>query len=675
MAVTDRRIPGVYVTIEDVSYVAPPTQIGRTVFCVGVCPQGPHNRVFQVTSQQEFQKYFGDPDFYRTSKSHYIMDKAMQYTGRGLYIRVVPEDATQACALIKKNSGDLSVEISGNFTWSDSEIVIAATDVSSDLVVGDWIFNNDEDISEIHKAKQIIDLVVNTDGTTEITLDSAYNGLTGSSTGAFKFAPFNVVQDSGFDAQIPIPDEPAGVDSDVVYGIYAIGAGKYYNDYKIRGYRNVELEKMFTDEDGEPKFKYMFMDLGVYKVLDDGHEQLVEGPWTVSLVNKTPQGVKIRDLSSGQPLFIQNVINRRSDLIRLCAGTAVTDLKDNTDVAETLRKNLMVILSSGDMVGTNLISAGEEGVLLGSGDDGTVDGVIPLYDPNTDYLYIEENMYGLITQAYNGSLTSIDGSIEKIREVTYPVYEPDYILAGNWPPFVQNAARQLSNIREDCITLGDTGCNYSVSDCLDARQTLVPWNNWTSALYGQYRKRFDEYTGEWITISPVYHAIENHLNIDSRVFLGEPVAGIEKGAIAEPIELMFQGNHTELGDMWDNEINSTIVEPDGVYFLTQFTTWKRLSILKRLHAAKFVAYIRKMVPPLLKDLLQRKGTKFWQNQAQFRVDHFLKRYMETDIEAYKMLDSYSVNVEFDDVSSELNVYIHIKPIRVIERINVYIIVE
>jgi len=49
--------------------------------------------------------------------------------------------------------------------------------------------------------------------------------------------------------------------------------------------------------------------------------------------------------------------------------------------------------------------------------------------------------------------------------------------------------------------------------------------------------------------------------------------------------------------------------------------------------------------------------------------------METDLEAYKMLDSYSVNVEFDDISSELNVYIHMKPIRVIERINVYIIVE
>lgn len=194
-------------------------------------------------------------------------------------------------------------------------------------------------------------------------------------------------------------------------------------------------------------------------------------------------------------------------------------------------------------------------------------------------------------------------------------------------------------------------------------------------MYSQFRKRFDEYTAEWMTISPVYHAIENHLNIDNRVFLGEPVAGIEKGAIAEPIELVYQGNHTELGDMWDKELNSTINEPDGVYFLTQFTTWKRLSILKRLHAAKFVAFVRKMVPPLLKDILQRKGTQFWRDQAGARVTHFLNKYMSSDVEALNVLDDFSVNVEFDDVASELNVYINMRPVRVIERINVYIIVE
>jgi len=178
-----------------------------------------------------------------------------------------------------------------------------------------------------------------------------------------------------------------------------------------------------------------------------------------------------------------------------------------------------------------------------------------------------------------------------------------------------------------------------------------------------------------ITVSPCYHAIENHLVVDGNYFLGEPVAGIEKGAIAEPIELVYTANHTERGDLGDAELNLTIVEPDGKYFLTQFTTWKRLSILKRLHAAKFVAFVRKSIPPLLKDLLQRKGTDFWVNQGQSRVDYFLSKYLNTDVEALKMLTNYSVRVEFDEVASELNVYIGLTPIRVIERINVYIAVS
>jgi len=48
--------------------------------------------------------------------------------------------------------------------------------------------------------------------------------------------------------------------------------------------------------------------------------------------------------------------------------------------------------------------------------------------------------------------------------------------------------------------------------------------------------------------------------------------------------------------------------------------------------------------------------------------------MGGDIEALNVLSNFTVNVKFDEVGSELNVYIMLKPIRVIERINVYITV-
>lgn len=118
-----------------------------------------------------------------------------------------------------------------------------------------------------------------------------------------------------------------------------------------------------------------------------------------------------------------------------------------------------------------------------------------------------------------------------------------------------------------------------------------------------------------------------------------------------------------------------IVEPQGKYILTQFTTWKRLSMLKRGHVAKFVAYCKKNIPKLLKDILQRKATAFWINQANLRVNTFLTKFLEGPSERYSILKSFDVKVSFDDVASELNVYVNIYPIRAIERINVLIAVS
>ena len=106
----------------------------------------------------------------------------------------------------------------------------------------------------------------------------------------------------------------------------------------------------------------------------------------------------------------------------------------------------------------------------------------------------------------------------------------DYIVCGGFPAAIQYNAMTLAQYREDCICLADTG-GYKVSyeDDLTARLDDVPWNHWAAALYVQYRRIFDIYTGSKIWVSPVYHAIERHLYCDGAYFIAEPVAGIEKG--------------------------------------------------------------------------------------------------------------------------------------------------
>lgn len=660
MPVTDRREPAVYVTIEDASYIAPALEIGRTVYSVILCDRGPHNRIVTVTSKEEFHQLFGKPDIRRVSQSFYQMDKALDYTGKALICRVVPEDSNWSNASLKLSTTSI-LTVAEDFQFAtDSDQLICDTQAGYDAFeIGDWIYADGDTNVE---AEQI----VSKDDTSGflIVLANDYTGTTGTAS-AVKYIPFSAESTTGVTAAGDLPE----TDPDAIYHFYATGAGAYYNSLRIKGTRNVEMEKMWTDDAGNPLYKYIFMDIAIYFVKEDGTERLIEGPWTVSLIPRNSEGTTIRDLTTGNVMFIEDVIDRESIYIKAVTGAAIDQLVSGA-AAEDKRLQVTLLLSETGPIGTQNISGG--GLALENGTDGT-----GLFDPTSGNIAATPDLLGLVKQAFKGELTSIDGSVEQLPECVYPWYEPDYVVSGGFPAEIQDGARYLADYRQDCIHLGDTGTNFNkYEDDLSARLNDVPWNNWTSMLYVQYRKVFDQYTGRWTYMSPVYHAIERHLYCDGVYFIGEPVANIEKGAISENIELSYKANHTERGDLLDVELNPVIVEPQGKYILSQLTTWKRLSVLKRGHVAKFVAYVRKVIPTLLKDILQRKATQYWINQANFRVNEFLGQFVENpSLERYSILKSFSVSVEFDDVRSELNIYCNITPIRAIERINVYIIVH
>ena len=93
MAVNDRREPAVYVSIDDQSYIGPTTEVGRTVFGVILTDRGPDRRIVEITNRMQYQKLFGIPNIRRCSQTHYMLDKALEYTGKILVCRITPADA------------------------------------------------------------------------------------------------------------------------------------------------------------------------------------------------------------------------------------------------------------------------------------------------------------------------------------------------------------------------------------------------------------------------------------------------------------------------------------------------------------------------------------------------------------------------------------------------------
>jgi len=663
----DKREPGVYVSIEDASYVGSNVVEGRSVFCVGSCLKGPHNRIKEIHSHGEFLNTFGPPDFRKTSMSHYCMDNAMRETDKGLYIRLVPEDAQLANCIISADT-DSSVIIGSDnteFTFKNKCCYVNNINptVFHEYKVGEWIYSSDDTQTE---ARQIIAI----DYENNIyTLNAEYCGTSGT-TSAFRFNPYHISSQTDLN-QSSYPVFPP---TDCVYQFYALGAGSYYNNLHIKGVRNSTLEKMYMTESGDVKFKFLFMDIAIYETQKNGVDKLMEGPWTVSLTKETPDGMVIRNLTNGNPYYIEHIINEQSTLINMIVGSRISDLTEGVDEDHELaRSQIMLLLSHNNPVSSDLVIQTPTGAIFQSGSDGTSDDK-PLYDNNGN-LQLGTDFNFIARSAYDGSLQSFDGSIEQIREVTYPLFNPDYIITGGWPIEVQDGGRLLASIREDVLHIGDTGPNISHNIDLKIRKNEMPWNNWTSMLYTQFRTIKDIYTNELISISPVYHAIAAHLRNDRYNFMGNPVAGYDKGMVIEPIDLMYRSNHTGRGDLGDAQLNCTITEPDGKYFLTQLTTHKTLSILQRAHVAKFLCFVRKSIRPLLKPLLQKLGTPYNISIANMKITQFLNTYLYSQQESRKILDDANVSVQFDDSNFEINVYLSLKFIRVIEHINVYIAVS
>lgn len=675
----DQRLPGIYVDIEDRSLAEETTDAGRSGYVVLLSDRGPHNRIVELNSRADLYDLFGEPDFAKYGHGHYVADKHLERSGR-LYVcrpammEPVGDATFDDCmsisnAYIKVNNPpDGIVEVEEVFEFiNDSNIVMFDTTsyTSGILAVGDWIYHIDE--SSLN-ARQVIDINED-DG--EITLDGAYVGET--ATGHLnKYNKFNL---ESFET-MRNDDVADPLATDVLWYFYAVGAGDPYNKYFIRGVRNIQFERIYTDDDANPLYPYAFMDIAVYRQNEDNTVSMVEGPWTVSLINRTASGSIVRDIYTGQEIYMPTIINRYSKLIKCVEGKAANSLMTTGEAIQypyepdnQSRLLIQSLFSSGTMIGLN--SVGEGGISLSNGSCGNLfdeNGLLNFYD--------NESYKSMVSKAYNGALESTDGSVELIVQEIYPWYLFDYVLCGGYGTMVAEAARTLVDLRGDCLLLSDTGSYVESADAdMDIRRTTLSWNTWNAMLYTQYREIEDIHTGKSFYVTPVYHAIERHLYVDELYWIAEPVAGIEKGAITGVTNFAYKPKLTKLGDMLDMELNPVIQEPDGSYLLHQLTTWKRLSVMKRAHVVKFIQYCKKRIPTILKDIVQRKATQYWINQCNERINGFMTPFLDKgDSDKYAAITMFNAIVKFDDVRSEINVALTVKPIRAIERILVNIIV-
>jgi DNA polymerase III delta prime subunit len=182
--------------------------------------------------------------------------------------------------------------------------------------------------------------------------------------------------------------------------------------------------------------------------------------------------------------------------------------------------------------------------------------------------------------------------------------------------------------------------------------------------------------GSRISCPNSLYALLDHLDIDSTISITEPVANIVKGQLpVAGADLSYTAKSADIEKLRGVQINTIIKEIDGVYFIDQLTAYKSASKLSRINVVKVIHRMRKDLPKLLKDLLQRKALENIILAAKSRTEQYMSRWLVTDNNTVDgIFSEIEVTPVFIEEELKLIISIAVRPIGTIEKIEVPITV-
>ncbi len=265
-----------------------------------------------------------------------------------------------------------------------------------------------------------------------------------------------------------------------------------------------------------------------------------------------------------------------------------------------------------------------------------------------------------------------------IHEVLYPELDFDY--TPDWT----NDIDIMNEIVQFADEIGFTMPLIALPRAIDrdedykARVEDVYLSSFNTMLYsGQYNdNHYLETTGTRISGSTAYYAMLNHLNVDEQISITEPMANIVKGQLpVAGAKLSYVAKSPDIEKLRGVQINTIIKETDGIYFIDQLTAYKSASKLSRANVVKVIHRMRKDLPKILKDLLQRKATENILNDAKSRTELYMNRWVVRDDNILDgIFSEVLVTPVFVHEELKLIVSIAVNPIGTIEKIEVPITV-
>lgn len=274
----------------------------------------------------------------------------------------------------------------------------------------------------------------------------------------------------------------------------------------------------------------------------------------------------------------------------------------------------------------------------------------------------------LLSQGYLGQLTSVEDGVSAVDELLDQenIYYSIVFDCG-YPSDVKTSISTLVQTRRDCVAIMDNGDNSSYTNAITARNDVNVFNNYFCAIYEEYNKVYDSFTGQDIWVSPVYHMSYLLPRNDNVAEIWFAAAGFNRASIDTIKELRFNPRLGQRDQMYLKQLNPIVKFNPGYVNWGQLTSQARPSALQDLNIVRLVLYCKRALEQYCRYFIFEQNDYITWGQVSGGIVGFLD-----DIKTRRGLYNFSVEVgatAYEIKTKTFHVNITLEPTRVAEKIS------
>lgn len=247
---------------------------------------------------------------------------------------------------------------------------------------------------------------------------------------------------------------------------------------------------------------------------------------------------------------------------------------------------------------------------------------------------------------------------------------------------VINTIKTVGNIaaeRQDCIAVGQVGATSETlpQDLINKVDKYYSFNNPSYvALYAGYDKVNDSFTGQQLLLPKAIFGAALMARTDEVANTWDAPAGINRGIIGSSSGQIKSYSETDIGAMYDNNINaSKFIRGIGHVMWGQKTAQRKNSALDRINVRRLLLFLQNSIEPSLLPFLFEPNDDKTRDRVFSIVDGFLAGVFSAGgLTAYEVVVNESNNTPQVIDNNQLNVDIYVQPTRTIEFIQLQTVI-